>query len=300
MNFNIELRHLRYVIAVADELHFARAAARLHLSPPSLSKQVRQLETHLGYLLFERRTRDVRLTPAGQAFIAESREVLRQMDRAFRVGAEASGTACKTIKVGYSPWIDPSILMSVLNVVRQGLPELEVTFVSAYSRTQIEQLNSGQLQVGIVVLPVVAAGPTAEVIWRDSLEVAIPAGHRLGSVSEISGKDLSGERIIWMSRSVNPELYDHLIEACQTIGLSLNIIQEVSTVQEALNLVAANVGVTLVKANTSQQLHPDGVMFRPLAEPGLSVEIGLAFRETASKEIQAFLHALRSQLRQRI
>ena len=152
---------------MAEELHFGRAAVRLRLSPPSSSKQIRQLEVHPGYPLFVRKTRDVQLTAAGCVFVAKARDVLQQTKFALQSAAAASRNEGKDWIVGYSPWIDPTILTKLRDA--EGPVRSDIVLTSAYTTIQIEQLLAGRLQVGVVVLPVSATGLEVEVIWRDVL-----------------------------------------------------------------------------------------------------------------------------------
>src|ERR1700689_433256 len=133
----VELRLLRYVIAVAEELHFGRAAKRLHLSPPALSKQIKDLERDLGYALFERRTREVLLTPAGSAFVVEARQVLVRLERAVECGYAASRGDTGVLSIGYSPWFRPSLLLGLQAKFAERVPGTRLALYSAYSTTQI-------------------------------------------------------------------------------------------------------------------------------------------------------------------
>ena len=294
MNLHVEIRHLRYVIAVADELHFGRAAGKLNLSPPSLSKQIRQLESHVGYLLFNRNTRQIEMTPAGRAFVVEARGVLRQFDRTLEAAAAAGESNRNNIVVGYSPWIDPSILTALKDAEGDKLPKIILN--SAYTASQIDQLLSGRIDVGLVILPVVAEGIVVAPLWRDSLEAALPEHHKLCDHHIVSLSDLLGEPTIWMAQSLHPALYEYLILSCRAIGITVNVAHEVSTFTEALSLVAARVGVTLVKAQTSQYLQHKGVDFRKISEPSLSIATGVASRGNPSPKVEAFVRALRNQL----
>ena len=148
----VELRLLRYVIAVAEELHFGRAAKCLNLSAPALSKQIKDLEGVLGYLLFERKTREVVLTAAGMAFIAEARQALVHVERAMECSYAASRGDTGVLSIGYSPWFRPSLLVALQSAFAGRAPGTRLLLHSAYSTTQIELLLKGTLQVGIIEL----------------------------------------------------------------------------------------------------------------------------------------------------
>src|SRR6202167_3776190 len=168
----VELRLLRCVIAVAEELHFGRAAKRLNLSAPALSKQIKDLERDLGYALFERRTREVLLTPAGTAFVAEARQALVRVERAVECGYAASRGDTGVLSIGYSPWFRPSILVALQKAFAERVPGTRLDLHSAYSTTQIELLLKGMLQAGIVELPADAPGLETHSVWHDELLAA--------------------------------------------------------------------------------------------------------------------------------
>lgn len=174
----VEFRLLRYVIAVAEDLHFGHASRRLHLSTPALSKQIKDLERNLGYALFERRTREVLLTPAGTAFIAEAREALVRVARAVKCGYAASRGDTGVLSIGYSPWFRPSLLMALQTAFAERIPKTRLVLHSVYSTTQINLLLKGTLHVGIIELPANAEGLETHRVWREDLVVAYPRAIR--------------------------------------------------------------------------------------------------------------------------
>jgi DNA-binding transcriptional LysR family regulator len=243
MDLYVEMRHLRYVIAVAEELHFTRAAERLHLAAPSLSKQIKQLEAVLGYLLFERGTREVVLTLAGAAFVTEARQALVHAERAVECGAAASRGDIGAPSVGCTPWLDPSVLTAIRTAFTKEVPDTQVTFHSSYTVNQVDLLLKGSLHAGIILLPINANGLRTHCIWREALSVALPESHRFASQEEITFRDLLEEPMIWIARAMHPVLYDHVLKCCQKLGFVPNIVHEVVTVTEALDSVAGRVGL---------------------------------------------------------
>ena len=169
----VELRLLRYVIAVAEELHFGRAAKRLNLSPPALSKQIKDLEGVLGYLLFERKTREVVLTAAGVAFMADARQALVHVERAMECGYAASRGDTGVLLIGYSPWFRPSLLVALQTTFAERVPGTTLALHSAYSTTQIDLLLKGTLQAGIIELPANGEGLEIHCVWHDALVIAL-------------------------------------------------------------------------------------------------------------------------------
>ncbi len=297
MNPYLELRLLRYAIAVAEELHFARAAERLHLAAPSLSKQIKQLEEVLGYQLFERKTREVVLTAAGAAFVTEARQALVYAERAVECGAAASRGDTGVLSVGYTTaWVESSLLTAIRATFSDKVPGSILTFHSACTVSQIDLLLKGSLQAGFVVFPADADGLRTHRIWREPLALALPEKHRFTAQDEIEIRDLNEEPMLWQARAVNPRLHDHLLKSCQKLGFVPNIVHGVKTPTEAIDWVAAGTGIALVCASTGDRIQHKGVAFRRLAAPGLTIETGVAYRgDNRSQALKALVQLLREQ-----
>lgn len=288
----VELRLLRYVIAVAEELHFGRAARRLHLSAPALSKQVKDLEHDLGYALFERRTREVLLTPAGAAFVVEARQALLRVERAVEYGYAASRGDSGMLLLGYSPWFRPSLLVALQIAFAERVPETSLSLYSAYSKTQIELILKGTLQAGIVELPADGEGLEIHGIWHDELVVALPEGHALATSSEIDHQDLASEPIIWITRSLHPALHKYFLTSCQQLGFVPRIAHEINTVSELFDLVGAGAGIGFVKRSIASRAHEQGVLFREMRGPKLFIDTGVAYRPDNKSDALRILVAL--------
>jgi DNA-binding transcriptional LysR family regulator len=292
----VELRLLRYVIAVAEELHFGRAARRLHLSAPSLTKQIKDLEHNLGYRLFERNTRGVVLTPAGSAFVAEALQALLRVERAVHRGYAASQGDTGELSIGYSPWFRPSLLVALQPAFAERVPRTRLVLHSAYSATQIEMLLRGILQLGIIELPTNEEGLTTHCVWHEELGLAIPENHHLTKRSEIDRPDLADEPIIWMARALHPTLHEYLLESCRHSGYVPRIVHEINTISELLDLVAAGAGIGFVKMSIVERVREPGVVFRPMSGPKLFVDTGVAYRsDNRSEALQSLLQLLREQ-----
>lgn len=290
---SVELRLLRYVIAVAEELHFTRASQRLHLATPSLSRQIRQLEQLLGYDLFERRTRAVALTPAGTAFLAEARQAVLHTQRAVEAGAAASVCDVDIVRLGHTPLLDATLLPKIRHSFAQFADHLTLHFQSTYSMAQIDQILSGRLHAGLVVLPVAPSEVRTESVFRDRLIAAIPEDSDLAALQVLTPGDIEKRPIVWFGRSTNVHLYEHLVESCRQAGFTPHIAHEVSTVMEMLEAVSAGLGISFVKDSVRTRLHPEGVAFRELTAPDLAIDIGVAYRnEDCSPHLPALLRAL--------
>jgi DNA-binding transcriptional LysR family regulator len=292
----VELRLLRYAIAVAEELHFSRAAKRLHLSAPALSKQIKDLEHDLGYALFERRTREVLLTPAGTAFVAEARQALLRVERAVEYGYAASRKDSGVLSIGYSPWFRPSLLLALQAAFAARVPETKLELHSVYSTTQIDLLLKGTLHVGIIELPASGEGLETHCVWREELVVALPENHPLAACSEIDSQDLASEPIIWIAKVLHPALHQHFIESCQRLGYLPHIVHEITTVFELFDLVEAGAGIGFVKRSIAERVPQPGVVIRVLSGPSLFIDTGLAYRaDNRSEALQALIQLLREQ-----
>src|ERR1700728_1466547 len=250
----VELRLLRYVIAVAEELHFGRAAKRLNLSAPALSKQIKDLEGILGYLLFGRKTREVVLTPAGAAFMAEARQALMHVERAMECGYAASRGDTGVLSIGYSPWFRPSLLVALQSAFAERVPGARLALHSAYSTTQIELLLKGTLHAGVIELPANGEGLETHCVWHDELVVALLENHPLAARSEIDRQDLASEPIIWIARALHPALHQYILESCQRLGYVPRIVHEISTVSELFVRGGGGAGSGFVKRSIAERV----------------------------------------------
>jgi DNA-binding transcriptional LysR family regulator len=292
----VELRLLRYVIAVAEELHFGRAAKRLHLSAPALSKQIKDLERDLSYLLFERKTREVVMTAAGTAFVAEAREALVRVERAVECGYAASLGDTGVLSIGYSPWFRPSLLVALQSAFAERMPGTKLALHSTYSTTQIEMLLKGTLQAGIIELPANREGLETHCVWHDEVVAALPENHPLATRSEIDRRDLANEPIIWIARALHPALHQYFLESCQRLGYVPRIVHEISTVSELFDLVGAGAGIGFVKRSIAERVREPGVVFRELSGPKLFIDTGVAYRaDNQSEALRVLIKLLREQ-----
>lgn len=290
---SVELRHLRYAIAVAEDLHFTRASEKLHLATPSLSKQIRQLEQVVGYALFERRTREVRLTPAGAVFVAEARQALAHVERAVACGAAASRGDSGVLSVGYTPLLDGARLILIRDRYAKANSGVPLQFHSSYTVPQIDHILNGYLRAGLVVLPLESEELRIASIFRDRLIAAVPADSALATQASIHPHQLASERLIWFGKATNPYLDDHLRKWCRRAAFIPNFAYEITTAEEVLDLVASGFGVSFVKASLQNCLHRQGVVFRELTPPDLFLDIGVAYRHhDPSRALQILLRVL--------
>ncbi len=192
----IELRPLRYVIAVAQERHFARAALRVHVARSSLSKSIRDIEDYVGVPLFERTTREVELTPAGRAFIEDGARALTYAERAIHRARAANGTNNGSLSIGYSPRINLQLLSIIRELAAAQRPAANVAFVSLHTPDQLRALHEGAIQIGLVTLPLRDEFLALKTLLREPLGVVFPSCHRLARGGDIDPKELNGLPVV--------------------------------------------------------------------------------------------------------
>ncbi len=288
----MELRHLRYFVAVAEELHFGRAAARVRIAQPPLSQQIRQLEQELGVTLFNRTRRRVELTPAGRAFLEDVRRVFGQVELAVRTAQRASRGEIGQLALGFVPSADLDVLPRVLRVWSARFPTVEIELYTLLPRAQLEALRDGHIQLGFLRLPVDERGLVLESIQREPLLAALPQGHRLARSARVRLGDLAGETMILFPRHIAPGYYDLYIRACRHAGFTPRVLHP-GSMQTNLGLVSAGLGVALMPASI-RNLRRAGVVYRALAPPVPHVEMAVAYRrDHRSAVLPAFLRVLR-------
>jgi DNA-binding transcriptional LysR family regulator len=298
MDRPVELRHLRYFAAVAEELHFGRAAVRVGIAQPPLSQQIRQLEHELGVTLFSRTKRHVELTPAGRAFLEEVRRVFEQTERAVRTAQRAGRGEIGELAIGFVPSADLDILPRVLRVWSARFPHVEIELHALLPAAQVEALRDGRIQIGFVRLPVEEGDLVVKSIQREPLLVALPQRHRLSRGPCVRLADLAGDTMILFPRDVGAGYYAVWVGACQRAGFTPRVLHP-GSMQTNLGLVSAGLGVALMPASI-RKLRREGVVYRALAPPVPHVEMAVMYRpDHQSAALAAFLRVLHEVLRHR-
>ena len=272
----MELRHLRYFVAVAEELHFGRAARRLHIAQPPLSRQIRDLEREIGTPLFERVPRGVELTPAGRAFLPEARLTLAQAERAQRTAQRAARGEIGRLRVGFVEAATYSgILPDVLGFFRLHLPNIGVSLFEMDSLQQVEAFHDERIDLGILHSPPPDAERWLRVqpVYADPLIAAVPHTHRLAGRRRIALADLAADAFVLFPRPFGPALYDEIIARCRAAGFSPRVAQEAAGWHTLVSLVGAEVGVAFVPRSLTQ-FQRAGVVYRPVRD--LAVDMGMS------------------------
>lgn len=262
----MELRHLRYFLAVADELHFGRAAERLHISQPPLSQQIRQLEEELGFELFQRTRRRVRLTDAGRVFAEEARALLERLGRATAAARRVARGETGSLDVGFVASATYAILPRLYRRFRERHPDVSLTLSEMSTAEQVEALRAGRIQVGLARSPVGDETLAAEPLRDEPLALALPSRHRLAARPSLALASAADEPFVLFPRQPRPGWVDVVQAACRDAGFRPIVAQEVLELSTAVTLVAAGVGVALVP-QSAQALRVAGVAYRPLRSP---------------------------------
>lgn len=268
----LELRHLRYFREVVDQLHFGRAAARLAVTQPTLSVQIRQLETIVGARLFDRHTRQVALTEAGRVLDDAARRLLRDVDAAVDAARQAHAGQMGVLRVGFGPTLMLSTLGDVVRTYRQRHPGVRVDLRELPTSEQITALVRGDLDVGFVRGAEADPRLHVELFAREPLVIALHRDHRLAKAARVPLSALAVEPWVLFPRAIAPRLHERVIEVCARAGFRPNVVQESREVYTTVGLVGAGVGVTIVP-DTVRRLSWAGAVFKPI--PRASVSIAL-------------------------
>jgi DNA-binding transcriptional LysR family regulator len=279
----MELRHLHYFIAVAEELHFSRAAQRLHISQPPLSQQIRGLEDELGVKLFER------TTEAGKVFLEHSYGVLAQLEQAIEVTQRIGRGEVGRLAIGFVGSATYSVLPDILRVFREQFPAVELQLHELTTQEQIQALHHKQVDVGIVRSAIIEPGLSTECVLQESLVLALPQTHPLSAQTKVSLYALADESFILFPAKMGPIFYEQIINICQQAGFRPKVAQEAIQMQTIIGLVAAGLGIAFVPASL-QNFHRSGVIYRSLQEQTPKTGLYLAWQQhDSSPVIRAFL-----------
>jgi DNA-binding transcriptional LysR family regulator len=296
MSHPFELRQLRYFLAVSEELNFGRAALRLHISQPPLSRQIQQLEDQLGVVLFLRNKSGVTLTEAGQAFLPEVRQTLAQVNKAVAVARAAHGEQKGRFVVGYTTVFDRSVIPDVLDVLRLRCPSWQIVTQGKHSIRLVRDIKNGTMDAAFIGLHTQTSGLTAETIHEEPLVVALPGSHPLAKKRQLGFDDLRGESIFWFERRLNPGFYDHCQAYFDQIDFRFVVVPEPSDHHIMLGLIAQGTGIALIPASM-QQVRRQGVVFRPFKAGSATLTMGISMvysQANSSPVLPLFLELARA------
>ncbi len=263
----MELRHLHYFVALAEEASFSRAAERLHLAQPSLSQQIRQLERELGAVLVDRSARPVQLTRAGRRLLEDAHAVLAQLDQTARAVGRAGRGELDQLRVGYPAGGLYDLLLPALRAFRAAHPEAGLLLRPVPPGDQDRVLAGGAVDVVVsrVTRPVADAGLVVRDLRAERLVAVLPAAHPLAGAPQVALADLADEPFVMFPRRTDPVVFDRYLQACLAAGFSPRIDHEAVDAQGLALLVATGSGVALTGDGLA--LHLPGLVRRPLAPP---------------------------------
>jgi DNA-binding transcriptional LysR family regulator len=288
----MELRHLRYFVGVGEEQHFGRAAERLQIAQPALSRQIQDLEREMGFLLFERLPRGVRLNEAGKVFLSDARRILQDVDDAKRRAERIALGQAGTLRVGIATAVSwHGLVVNAFREFRRRQPDVELVLHHMVSIHQVEAVLSDRLDAGF------AAAVTP---WHEDLEhrqfaldrmvLAVPKGHPLTKRARIRLRDLRNMPFIWFHRWVNPTFYDQMMEACARGGLSApRIVQEATDRDTVLGLVQCQIGIAWLTESTRWHC-PRGIVLLPVVDMSVRLPFNVIWKkDNTSPLLQTFL-----------
>jgi LysR family hca operon transcriptional activator len=270
----MELRHLKYFVALADKLNFTRAAEGLHIAQPALSVQIRNLEAEVGAELLSREGRNVRLTEAGRAFLEQARKTLTEAQRAVSRARQAANGEIGHLSIGHNAPAGFRVFPRIVPAFRRQWPQVSLTFHSLSIAQQMEGLRREELDVGVVWLPVPTEEFDIEELIHEPLIAVLPADHRLASAKSVSIKSLSREPLILPSRALHPDTYHQIEERFMRVGAVMNVVYQLETSLAMINFVAMGVGCTLLP-DYVRSIRQEGVVYRPLQPPTLIKTLAL-------------------------
>src|ERR1700730_2281362 len=285
----MELRHLRYFVAIGEEQHYGRAARRLRVAQPALSRQIQDLEEEQGFKLFERLPRGVKLSPAGKLFLEDGRRILREVgEAAVRAGRVASGRS-GTLRVGFTEnasW--RGVVPESFRRFRELQPEAELQLQPSASLEQLEAVRSGRLDAGFVnFMPKSDPELNQLLVAIQQVELAAPRRHPLTKLKKLRLRDLTDTPFVWFPRWASPAFYDRLMHECYRGGLkSPRIVQEGLNEATILSLVSAGLGVGWV-LGTARWRSPDTVVILPVVDLDMLLALALVWRRDNTSPLLA-------------
>jgi DNA-binding transcriptional LysR family regulator len=287
----IELRHMRYFLAVAEELNFGRAAEKLGVAQPNLSQQIKLLEEIVGALLFDRTQRSVRLTTAGECFVGEAREALVHAENALIAARRAGRGEIGRLAVGYvGSATYTGVLVSITGAFREGYPDVEIELAEMEMRDQIAAIAAGTLDIGFIRPPIeLPIGIGNSLLMQEELAVAISDRHPLARLQDIPLSALREEIFITPRHAANVSFHKHTTDACLAAGFSPRLGPQADHFVTVVSMVAIGLGVALVP-QSCRCLDLPGVCYRALAGKKILADLSVAYRRSEpSQPARTFL-----------
>jgi LysR family transcriptional regulator, hydrogen peroxide-inducible genes activator len=279
----LKLKDLRYLVAVADQRHFGRAAARCFVSQPTLSAQLKKLEESLGVQLIERAPNNVSLTPAGEEIVARARRIIEASDEVVTLARSHRDPLAGRLRLALLPTIGPYLLPHVAPLIRKSLPRLELHLYEYQTAPMLEKLHAGELDVGILALPVDLEGLQARELYREPFTVALPEQHALAAQAALRVADLKNERLLLLEDGHC--LRDQALEVCSKVGVRDQQDFRATSLETLRQMVAAGAGITLLPelAGRGAYRSARGVALRPFVKPAPVRHVGAVWRKSTAR-----------------
>lgn len=275
MNTAIDLRQFRYFVAVCDERNFGRAAKRLNISQPPLSRQIRQLEEQLGVQLFIRTGSGVLLTSAGEAFLPEVKRALSQAEKAISVARSAREAEQGTFVIGYTTVFDRSVFPDLAAHFQSQFSGWKLITKGDHSVNLVKDIRRGKVDVAFIGLHTETSELESVVIHEESMVVALPANHPLSLKRSVSFSSLNSENMFWFDRHLNPGFYDYCKKFFDDVGFRPTILPEPTDHHILLGLISEGQGFALIPASL-KNIKRKGVVFREIKEGAATIKIGIS------------------------
>ncbi|APW39937.1 hypothetical protein RD110_24285 [Rhodoferax koreense] len=286
-----QLSQIRCFVVLANELHFGRAAVRLHMTQPPLSRQIQQLEAALGVQLLERTQRNVQLTPAGKAFLPEAEYLMQLSQSAASVARRAAQGEAGTVRLGYVAGASFGFMPRIVAAANKQLPGLDIVLRDLSTTEQFEALRSGRLDVGITRSPADHADLRSASVLREPFVAALPAAHPLAARRKLAIEALHGQDLIMYEPGQGGSMYELLTAAFHAARVAPRYVQHVRQTYCLMGLVGSGIGIALIQASAARLRMP-GVAVRPIGLPAAAVsEFHLAWRaadEAANPAVERF------------
>jgi LysR family hydrogen peroxide-inducible transcriptional activator len=280
---DIKLKDLRYLVAVADALHFGRAAERCFVSQPTLSAQLKKLEQYLGVQLIERQPNNVSLTAAGEQIVARARRILEASDEVVTLARAHRDPLAGRLRVALLPTIGPYLLPRVSQAIRRALPRLELRLYEYQTAPMLEKLRCGELDLGVLALPVDLEGLEARELFAEPFTVVVPDRHRLAKRERVQVADLEDETLLLLEEGHC--LRDQALEVCSRVGAGESQDFRATSLETLRQMVATGAGVTLLPELATKGAYGDarGVTVLPFAKPAPVRRVGAVWRRTTAR-----------------
>jgi DNA-binding transcriptional LysR family regulator len=289
----VEIRHLRYFLAIAEELSFSRAAEKLRIAQPPLSQQIKQLENELGVQLIERETRPVRLTEAGKFFREQAQTLVSRFDELVQQMHKMGRGETGTLAIAFVASATFEVLPIVLREFQKCFPDVQLDLFEMNTSEQKVALLERRINLGFVRPDLKDESIIVEKLFEESIVLAVPSGHKYSDRHSINITDIAKDPLICFPRLPEPSFGSFILGVCRAYGFEPIVVQHAGELQTALSLVAGGMGIALLP-NSIRKIEREGVVYLPLNEPVPKTTLSVAFRkDDTSPTLKSFLEILR-------